>query len=545
MAKGEDYLDGLLDSFMNDPSIKDKPERVFETEDNFLDEFDEDFLDEDLGEFLREFEDELDFDGDAGFKDAPDFGSLSEDFKNELDEVIVGAKDIVEGASENADSGKLKDYQKTASEIEKENAAIDAKEPGEEKETGPDEPADTAKDALKPADDGTLDETAEGGETFNEELDGTALYEEAQAAKAAAEEGEMDEADAALMELLKNSEGDSDLSEIGDLLKADEEGIPVGGQADEGENSEAVALSPEEADFKEYKEGENAEVASGEKEAPGGILGFLLKLVFGKNAREDDEEEKAASDGVEEKDKMSAENQAILEALDGEKQEELDPKEAKKKAKKEAAEAKKKAKKEAAEAKKKEKEAKKAAKPKKEKKPKPPKDPNKKPINKRPIIVVAVFTASVVIFVKLLSSAGSYSADLIKSHSYYKAGLYTEAYEKMAGAKIHKGDEDYYKKTRLLALMQDALQKYEVYESNEKYAEGIDVLIRALGKYELNYTLADELGVLTPYTDMENQIETALAKYGIDYDKAIELYEINKRDDYTVEILQIVRDMET
>ncbi|MCR5784043.1 MAG: hypothetical protein K6G40_00180 [Eubacterium sp.] len=553
MAKSEDYLDGLLESFMNDPKLKDRPERVFETEDNFFDEFDDEMMGEDSDELLRQFEEELEFMDDEGASD--DFGNISSSMKNELDDVIGG----VEGAM-NSSKTEVKEAASPDVPVEK---------------NLPQEPNLPDLPELKLDDELGIEKEKVTAETIENGVDGEALYEEAKAAAEAAEQkvAEVDEADAALMDLIKKSGDDEALAEIGDLLKADEEGVSIvpeesgdenagskedsseeGAEGEEAskeaseEGSEADGAGSEDkkaqkaAAAKEEKGDENQE---GKKERAKGLFGFLLRLVFGKNADEEDEENEEAQDGVENKDKMSAENQAIIETLEGEKKEELSPKEAKKKAKKEAAEAKKKAKKEAAEAKKKEKEAKKAAKPPKEKKQKPPKDPNKKPIKKRPIIVVAVFTFSVVLFVKLLSSAGSYSADLIKSHSYYKSGLYIEAYNEMAGQSIHKGDEDYYKKAKLLALMQNSIKCYEVYKENNMDAEALDALIRACGRYESNYTNADELGILSTYTQIETEIEGYLSRYGLDYDSALEIYSINKRYDYTIKILEIIRDMET
>lgn len=265
-----------------------------------------------------------------------------------------------------------------------------------------------------------------------------------------------------------------------------------------------------------------------------GIFAFLANLIFGKDAPEDENELKARQA---EASGISPEDQAILDELEGKKA--AEEKDAKKAAKKAAAEAKKKAKQEAAEAKKKEKAAKKAAKPPKPKKEKKPKEP-KKPVNKRPIIVVAVFTASVFIFVNLLSSAATYTADVSRATSLYNAGQYVEAYEELAGSSAHKGDQDFYDGAKMLAILQQSIFRHDTDVAAGRNAEALDILVRAIGTYKTNFDRADELGILSQYTNLELQIESLLEEYGVTYDQALELYAMTDRDEYTVAILQLV-----
>ena len=270
-----------------------------------------------------------------------------------------------------------------------------------------------------------------------------------------------------------------------------------------------------------------------------GIPAALANLIFGKNAPEDEEEiaRRAAEQAG-----ISLSEQTAL--MDEQSRKTEDEKSARKAAKKAAAETKKKAKQDAAAAKKKEKAAKKAAKPAKPKKEKKSKDPNARPVNKRPIIVVAVFTASVFIFVNLLSSAATYSADISKATSLYNAGQYVSAYRELAGQNAHESDQNFYEGTKMLAILQQAISRHDTDASAGRSAEALDILIRAVGSYKTNYDKADDLGIMSQYSALGNQIETLLSdNYGVSYDRALELYNMNSRDDYTVEILKILDEL--
>ena len=213
-------------------------------------------------------------------------------------------------------------------------------------------------------------------------------------------------------------------------------------------------------------------------------------------------------------------------------------KEEKEKKKKEKAEAKAKKKEENA-AKKAEK---KANKPKKEKKPKAPKEKdNTPPLPKKPIILMAIMSLSILVLVMLGSSAVGYSVARGEAKSAYKSGDYVTAYSKMAGYEIKEKDEEFFIQTGLLATIQEEYNAYQVMRNLGKNEMALDCLVKGIGRYDRNIDDASEYGSAPEYNALKDQMAAELSNtFGIDEEKAREIYGQRGRKKYTVEIKKVL-----
>ena len=105
---------------------------------------------------------------------------------------------------------------------------------------------------------------------------------------------------------------------------------------------------------------------------------------------------------------------------------------------------------------------------------------------------------------------------------------------------IRKADEDFYHKAALMAGLQKSYSDAQKQIKMGKNAEAVDALIRGIGKYDVNKELAGSLGIMDEYDVLEAQIEDSLKEFGIKYKKALELYDMDDRDAYTLAILDVV-----
>lgn len=258
------------------------------------------------------------------------------------------------------------------------------------------------------------------------------------------------------------------------------------------------------------EEKENKKAKKGDKKEKNGLFQKLSLILFG----EEEEEE------------FPTEEQLQL------------AKEEKEKKKKEKAEAKAKKKEENA-AKKAEK---KANKPKKEKKPKAPKEKdNTPPLPKKPIILMAIMSLSILVLVMLGSSAIGYSVARGEAKSAYKSGDYVTAYAKMAGYEIKEKDKDFFIQAGLLATIQEEYNAYQVMRDLGKNEMALDCLVRGIGRYDRNIDDASEYGIAPEYNTLKDQMVTELSNtFGIDEEKAREIYGQRGRRKYTIEIKKVL-----
>lgn len=330
--------------------------------------------------------------------------------------------------------------------------------------------------------------------------------------------------DADLESLLEGEEG---MSDIGDLLNADENDIEL---------DEARDAYEESADKAEN----STETVSEEEPKEKVSLIDKIKGIFKKKKKGEGEEEKeildvAAKNEVED---TTEENKKILEEMDEEEAEELAQKQAKAEAKAE----KKAAKKAAKEEKKAAKAAAKAEKAKQEKKPgKLATFLQSDKSNKIPVKVLVVFVLLVGTLVALLiigSNIFSKRSAISEAKSLYSQGNYIDAYNSLAGiSSLSEEDTEIMNKARLLADLQNKKKEYDTFMAKKDYMNAFDALVVGVGRYNENYEKAKEYGVTAEYDGVESMITGQLKdQFGTTKEEAEKLYEIKGRTKYTVAI---------
>ena len=505
MSKSEDYLDDLLNSVSDAnrrnnkkdienliQSMNEEAAKPREREKKPVEKKHEDYSG--TG-FQREFEQEL------ATGEADDF---LQEFEMELDEEASNQADIdvnedktsdMEAASEpiSSETTDMATDESAASDMmEDVNDIMDAvrKKVGD---SGEEEHPDTSK---TPEDD-TPDE------------DSAAEIPEASKTESEEEEPLLSEDDDAinLMDMLS---GDADLSDIGDLLKADENGEEL--EHSEDEDSEVQDEFERLGSIEELKDLKEAK----EKRKKQGFFSKIMSALFGPDEEEDDT--KIAEDDS--LGSISSENREILKEMDADEG-------AGKKGKKEK--------------KKKEKKEKKEKAP-KVKKEKPPKEIDRTPpLPKKPVILIFIMALSILILILLGSSNLQYGQDMQQAKDDFASGSYVTAFQTIAGSSVKGKDENFYKKAQVLASIQREYQSYESLSGINENEMALDALIRGYGRCVDGADLAQEYEITDEMAGLKNQILQQLSDhFGVSEEKAAELHAMTKRTDYTKAIQGIL-----
>ena len=545
MSKSEDYLDDLLNSVsdanrrnnkkdienliqsMNEEAAKPREREKKPVEKKhedysgtgFLREFEQELATGAADDFLQEFEMELDEEA----SNQADI-DVNEDQTSDVEEASAisqpEASNQMEEAEQSEETNQLRDASEPISS-EGTDMATDGSAPSDMMEdvddimdavrkkvgdSGEEEHMDTSK---TPEDDASEEEEPLG---FFDTLDEDSAAEIPEASKTESEEEEplLSEDDDAinLMDMLS---GDADLSDIGDLLKADENGEEL--EHSEDEDSEVQDEFERLGSIEELKDLKEAKA----KRKKQGFFSKIMSVLF-----EEDDTKIAEDDSL---GSISSENREILKEMDAD--EGAGKKGKKEKKKKEKKEKKEKAKKE------------KAPKVKKEK---PPKEIDRTPpLPKKPVILIFIMALSVLILILLGSSNLQYGQDMQQAKDDFASGSYVTAFQTIAGSSVKGKDENFYKKAQVLASIQREYQSYESLSGINENEMALDALIRGYGRCVDGADLAQEYEITDEMAGLKDQILQQLSDhFGVSEEKAAELHAMTKRTDYTKAIQEIL-----
>ena len=551
MANTEDYLDSLLNSINNtnmsgkksksysgsDPydnaseafrkfereqEYKREQRKKREEEQRFLQEFEGELEQEDVDDFLRQFELEL-------AEEEENEANESVNTQSSVDENAGNVADAVSDAVENSTAGSSATSEQTVSGDTQAAAQADNAEFFENLE-------EIVSDAsANDTDQGTPQGTSKQGEMSGVSDEGAAQEAQSSEPEYAKEEpiGELDSANADLLELLNGVEGDADLSEIGDLLNADSNDITLqetGAAYDEG--------------VKAASSGSTAtgtkEKADDEKKKSKKKKGFFAKLaatLFGEEEESTDVEHVEVPES-QDLENISDENLQILKELEAAEQAGA-AKEDKKQAKKD----KKKAKKEKKEKEPKEKKPRKKRE-KKVKEPKPEEPDNTPPLPKKPVILIFLMAFSILALVLLMMKLSGKNSYIDTAKQAMDNGDYVEAYEQLSGLDLKGNDQKLYKEVSTMAAVQEQYQAYLTLMGADKYDLALDALVRGIGRYDKGLDNAKKYGREGEMNHLKDQLEEALdQQFGMNTDDARKLYKIKDREEYSKEIQKIIQKM--
>lgn len=519
MSKSEDYLDDLLNSVsdanrrnnkkdienliqsMNEEAAKPR-EREKKTVEKkhedysgtgFLHEFEQELATGAADDFLQEFEMELD-------EEASNQADIDVNEDQTSDMEAAFATKQPEAANQSEETNQLRDASEPVSS-EGTDMATDGSAPSDMMEdvddimdavrkkvgdSGEEEHMDTSK---TPEDDASEEEEPLG---FFDTLDEDSAAEIPEASKTESEEEEplLSEDDDAinLMDMLS---GDADLSDIGDLLKADENGEEL--EHSEDEDSEVQDEFERLGSIEELKDLKEAK----EKRKKQGFFSKIMSVLFGPDEEEDDT--KIAEDDS--LGSISSENREILKEMDADEG-------AGKKGKKE----------------------------------KPPKEIDRTPpLPKKPVILIFIMALSLLILILLGSSNLQYGQDMQQAKDDFASGSYVTAFQTVAGSSVKGKDENFYKKAQVLASIQSEYQSYESLSGINENEMALDALIRGYGRCVDGADLAQEYEITDEMAGLKNQILQQLSDhFGVSEEKAAELHAMTKRTDYTKAIQEIL-----
>ena len=535
MGNTEDYLDSLLNSINNsnmsgktqrsDDPMEDANEAFwrFEREQElkreqrkrkeeerrresaFLQEFEEELEDENADAFLQEFELELEAEKDL------DQGIAQEtSFFENLEGIVSDA------------SSQGEKVQATGNPVSAGGTGESGTQPGQE-------PAEYIEEPLM---DSLLDES-DGEPDLSEKAP------ELEYATEEMMEGE-DNGEEDLLNLLSGMSDDEDISEIGDLLKADENSIEL---------EESALEMPMEADFgagfggsatgtesssKSGKKGKKDKKNKNKKKK--GLFAKLASALFGDDEKALDTEQVAVPE-MQDLENISEENLQILKELEAAEKENVQDGGEEKKGRR-------KKKKEKKEKKPKEKKAKRERKPKKEKAPKETVVDNTPPLPKKPMILIFLLVFSVLILVLLTIKGTGRSGYIEEAKQAMDNGEYVEAYQELSGLELKESEQKLLEKAETMALVQEQYDAYLTLMGADKYSLALDALVRGIGRYDKNVEKAKEFGLEKEMTNIKDQITEALDnQFGMTEEEARELYKIQKREDYSIQIERKINEM--
>ena len=513
-------------------------------EDDFFSQFGDPIADDDEDDFLKAFEkSKSKSQSGSGSENGDDFNL--DDIDNIVSNIKNGTLDDLDGAGE-LDDGRDLSIEESLKNFDEEDfglndvgagyADLDAEpEPEEDFEVNTlGEDAENAYDSggasqelldmlsgIGDDSEASLEEPSPAGEEdFMEEGFGDSLSEgfdggqEPEAAESLSEESNMEELARQLEGL-----GLDDLQDPG-VTEMQEELSDGDSQDKKGKKTKKEKKSKDSA-------GDNG------KEKKPGFFKRIGRVFFGE---EDKVIDASDVENLSEEDKADLQKLADEEtAKEKKKQEKTDQKAEKKEQKKKDKEEKKALKAKA--------KAEKEAKPKKEKKKKDIKVIERsKPLPKGPVILIMLVGISLVILINLFSSQVGYMLSVAQAREKYEQGNYVEAYSCFTqGAKVKPVDEELYNKARLTAYLQQQINSYRVYKKQNMHAEALSALILGVGRYDKNATEAAATGAAVEYDKMLSTIKKALKKqYHMTLDEARELYKIREKEDFTLEIYEIV-----
>ncbi len=497
----EDYLDNLLKNI----ETKSEVDTIFDDTDNdasndFLRQFESELESEKYSEFINEF----DFDDDKPQKTA-----AKEPIMHMPDDMedVVPLEDILEQYDEAEAMGK-------------------AEEKPEE----------------KPAPDLSEDEDDFGDlSSAVSEFDSTIT-----------EDGEEPDLSGSMDgDLLDILGGDSELSDIGDMLSGNEEAVAeddnnvfddfaekeMDSQEKSIEDTVNEALGVDDTSDDTKGKGKKGKKKKKEKKSGESFIDKLKRILFG-----DDEEEEAVDLIIPDDNTagaLASENAQILAELEADDKAEK----GKKKKKKE----------------KKEKKPKKVKEP-KPKKEKPPKEvDNTPPLPKAPVIMIFVMVISMTVLVLLGTNLLTKGNNVSTAARYYNIAMnavasgtpdaddvhmYAEAYNYLDGLKLSTDDEALYNKLKVLSAVSSKYDSYEIFHDYGSEKEALDALVCAAGRCELNADAAEENDCMKELDGLRACIEQSLSsEYGMSFDEALEIYNAGSRTKYTTELYGKLREL--
>lgn len=164
-----------------------------------------------------------------------------------------------------------------------------------------------------------------------------------------------------------------------------------------------------------------------------------------------------------------------------------------------------------------------------------------KPLPKKPVVLIMLLGLSIVILVNLLSGVVGYNTALSEAEDYFVRGEYVTAYSCLNEKDIKEADEEFYNKVRLASYLQQQLDSFYAYQSQNMYEEALAALICGVGRYDRFAEEAAGAGVEKEYEKMIQTIETELSNnYQMSVEEARNIYALDDKTEFTYAVNDMV-----
>lgn len=164
-----------------------------------------------------------------------------------------------------------------------------------------------------------------------------------------------------------------------------------------------------------------------------------------------------------------------------------------------------------------------------------------KPLPKKPVVLIVLLGLSVVVLVNLLSGVVGYSTAVSDAKDYYAQGKYVEAYGCLNEKDLKEADLEFYNRVRLVSYLQQQLNSYDAYQSQNMYKEALAALIGGVGRYDRFIEDATDAGVDREYTNMLQKMEEELSNnYQMSVEEARNIYALDDKQDFTYAVYDVI-----
>lgn len=187
---------------------------------------------------------------------------------------------------------------------------------------------------------------------------------------------------------------------------------------------------------------------------------------------------------------------------------------------------------------------KKAKKAKKQKAPKPPKV-KKEPLPQEMVHIGKIGVAIITLLFLVFLVGGffgvrfiNYQLTINSAKKYFEKGNYSLAYEELTGLDVMNKDVTFYNKVRTVMTVYQGYESYNNYIEIDREVEALDALINAVGRKQqkesdsIKYEVTDEVDAVY------EQILTILEFYGIDEQKALDMFIMTNYEEYYEMLLE-------
>lgn len=182
---------------------------------------------------------------------------------------------------------------------------------------------------------------------------------------------------------------------------------------------------------------------------------------------------------------------------------------------------------------------------------------NSPKLPKGPVILICVFVASLFAFVMICTSLLGNSVTIQNAKTAYNdaiAGIqendteafskYVEAYSELSGLSLKGENERMFEKVQILASVSEKYEAYESFKKNSNEDMALDSLVCAAGRCSVNTDNANDAGCTEALDAVKTIItDTLSSNYNMSYDEAVELYNAGSRNDYTLSIIEKLKEL--